>query len=168
MVFIKAATGSSVQRTLAATPQFVDSHPVAGVTARFAGGIIATTIADHQEVELSKLASMTSNEIDAMTVPAPDTSVTPHSGRTLATFKELDLACGVIKGSAFRAFKALGEQLVEGVDFHCHDARLASSTHAELLQMGRLYAGTINAVLLEGRAQALITAHLRTAMPRRA
>lgn len=110
---------------------------------------------------------MISSKIGAMTVPAPDTSVTPHSGCTLATFKELDLACGVIKGSAFRAFKALGEQLVEGVDFHCHDARLASSTHAELVLTGRLYAGTINAVLLEGRAQALIAAHLRTAMPRR-
>ena len=156
-----------MQRTLAATPQFVDNHSVSGVTARFAGGIIATTVTDHQEVEQAKLPPMTSNKIGAMTVPAPDTSVTPRSGRTLATFKELDLACGVIKGSAFRVFKALGEQLAEGVDFHCHDARLASSTHAELVLTGRLYAGTVNAVLLEDRAQALITGHLRTAMPRR-
>ncbi len=110
---------------------------------------------------------MISSKIDAMTVPTPDPSVTPRLGSALATFKELDLACGVVKGSAFRAFKALGEQLTEGVDFHCHDARLASSIHAELVLTGRLYAGTVNAVLLEDRAQTLITAHLRTAMPRR-
>lgn len=102
-----------------------------------------------------------------MTVPTPDTSVTPRAGSALATFKELDLACGVMKGSAFRAFKALGGQLTEGVDFHCHDARLEASAHAELVQTGRIYSGTVNAVLLEGRAQALITAHLRTVMPRR-
>ena len=166
-MFIKAATGLSEQRILAATPQFADSHSISGVTARFAGGIIATTVANHQEIEQAKLTPMTSNEIGAMTVPTPDTSVTPHPGCTLATFKELDLACGVIKGSAFRAFKALGEQLAEGVDFSCHDARLASSIHAELVLTGRLYAGTVNAVLLEDRAQALITAHLRADMPHR-
>lgn len=83
--------------------------------------------------------------------------------QALASFKELDRACGVVKGSAFRAFKALAEQLTEGVDFHCYDARLAAEMHAELMQAGRIYAGTVNAVLLEARAQALITAHLRAA-----
>ena len=83
------------------------------------------------------------------------------------TFKEIDVACGVAKGSAFRAFKALAEVLNEGVDFHCHDARLAADTHAALLKAGRIYAGTMNAVLLEERAQHLIAAHLGAALPRR-
>lgn len=85
----------------------------------------------------------------------------------MVSFKELDRACGVVKGSAFRAFKALAAELTEGVDFYCYDARLAAQTHAELLHAGRIYAGTVNAVLLEARAQALITAHLRAALPRR-
>ena len=83
------------------------------------------------------------------------------------TFKELDAACGVVKGSAFRAFKALADELHEGVDFHCHDARLAADTHAELLRAGRIYAGSLNAVLLAERAQILIAVRLGVARPRR-
>jgi hypothetical protein len=101
-------------------------------------------------------------------VHAPDdVSSASATAQVLASFKELDLACGVVKGSAFRAFKALADQLTEGVDFHCYDVRLAAATHAELMQAGRIYAGTINAVLLAARAQALITAHLRAATTRR-
>jgi hypothetical protein len=82
------------------------------------------------------------------------------------TFKEMDIACGVVKGSAFRAFKALADVLNEGADFHCHDARLAADTHAALLKAGRIYAGSMNAVLLEKRAQQLIAAHLSATQPR--
>lgn len=100
--------------------------------------------------------------------PRPPTPQEPLLiGGALATFKDLDIACGVVKGSAFRAFKALAAQLIEGVDFHCHDIRLAAEIHAELRHAGRIYAGSVNAVLLESRAQALITARLRAAPPRR-
>jgi hypothetical protein len=77
------------------------------------------------------------------------------------TFKELDVACGVVKGSAFRAFKALAHELIEGVDFHCHDARQTAEEYGVLLRAGRIYPASVNAVLLEHRAQVLIAARLR-------
>jgi predicted RND superfamily exporter protein len=44
-----------VHAAITSAQQFVDSHPVEGVTARFAGGIIGTTAAANQEVEESEL-----------------------------------------------------------------------------------------------------------------
>ena len=100
-----------------------------------------------------------------MTSGPPATPARPCESGELMTFKELDAACGVVKGSAFRAFKALTAELHEGVDFHCHDARLGADIHAELLRAGRIYAGSVNAVLLAERAQILIAARLGVVPP---
>ena len=72
------------------------------------------------------------------------------------TFKELDLVHGLPKGSAFRAFKSLAGRLVEGQDFHCCDARVEGEAYDQLLASGRVYAGTVNGVLLGPAAQAAI------------
>ncbi|MBK6660299.1 MAG: MMPL family transporter [Proteobacteria bacterium] len=56
VVFFKDATGPTVDSAIATAQRFVDANPVAGVTARFAGGIIGTTAAANQEVEQSELA----------------------------------------------------------------------------------------------------------------
>ncbi len=55
VMFFKDATGPTVQAAITSAQQFVDTHPVEGVSARFAGGIIGTTAAANQEVEQSEL-----------------------------------------------------------------------------------------------------------------
>lgn len=80
---------------------------------------------------------------------------------SLLTFRELDRAHGRTKGEAFRAFKALASQLVEGRDFYCCDRRVDGEAFDLLEASGRLYAGTVNGVLLAPSAQAAIAAHLQ-------
>ena len=77
------------------------------------------------------------------------------------TFKELDLAHGLPKGSAFRAFKCLADSLVEGRDFYCCDVRLEGDAYDQLSASGRVYAGTVNGVLLAPAAQAAIALRLK-------
>ncbi|MGE0862121.1 MAG: hypothetical protein AB7I01_07785 [Gammaproteobacteria bacterium] len=77
-----------------------------------------------------------------------------------ASFRELDERLGRPKGSAFRAFKALGAALVEGRDFHCCDSRVDELLFQVLYDSGRLYPGTVNGVLLGADAQAAIAARL--------
>lgn len=76
------------------------------------------------------------------------------------TFREIDAALGLPKGSAFRAFKRLQGTLAEGRDFrvlyHDTDASRIEALRAE----GRIYPGTVNAVLLSSRAAAQIRAAL--------
>lgn len=79
---------------------------------------------------------------------------------THASFRELDERLGRPKGSAFRAFKALGATLVEGRDFHCCDSRVDELLFQVLYDSGRLYPGTVNGVLLGPGAQAAIAARL--------
>lgn len=74
------------------------------------------------------------------------------------TFKELDAEHGLAKGSAFKAFKALGAELVEGVDFHCCDRRESPADWERLA--ARVYPGTSNAVLLGTRARRSIATRL--------
>ncbi len=78
------------------------------------------------------------------------------------TFRELDHAHGCSKGAAFRAFKALGESLIEGQDFHCCDRRIDGEAFDLLEASGRLYRGTVNGVLLAPSAQAAIAAILNS------
>ena len=80
---------------------------------------------------------------------------------SLLTFREIDRAHGRAKGEAFRAFKALAAQLVEGQDFHCCDRRVDGEAFDLLEASGRLYAGTVNGVLLAPSAQAAIAAQLQ-------
>jgi len=64
------------------------------------------------------------------------------------TFREVDARHGCVKGTAFRAFKRLGGALVEGEHFHYLAADAYPETIARLKAEGRLYRGTVNAVVL--------------------
>ena len=68
--------------------------------------------------------------------------------RDHCTFKRLDLAHGMTKGSAFRAFKRALPALVEGVDFQCLDATCDASQIEELRHRGWVYATSLNVVVL--------------------
>ena len=78
----------------------------------------------------------------------------------LKTFKEVDELDHRPKGRAFRLFKQLLPQLMEGEHFHCCDSRNEPAAFAGLLQSGRLYASTVNAVLLTESGCALISGQL--------
>ena len=85
------------------------------------------------------------------------------SDPSFKTFRELDGVHAGSKGTAFRAFKALGATLVEGQDFHCCDRRIDGDAFDLLEASGRLYRGTVNGVLLAPSAQAAIAALLNCA-----
>ena len=76
------------------------------------------------------------------------------------SFREIDESLGLAKGHAFRAFKQLVGAWTEGVEFVCCDQREHPAAHALLAQRGRLYPGTVNAVLLAPSARAAIIALL--------
>lgn len=80
-----------------------------------------------------------------------------------ATLREIDIATGCAKGSAFRAFKALAERLVEGEHFHCCDSRDDTDGFALVVASGRVYPGTVNAVFLRADAQSLVRERLMAA-----
>jgi hypothetical protein len=71
-----------------------------------------------------------------------------NAGSELTTFREFDERHGVPKGTAFRLFKRLAPGLREGRDFWCCDGRTDPAAFARVAREHRLYAGTINAVLL--------------------
>jgi len=79
----------------------------------------------------------------------------------LRTFYELDQQYAKPKGTAFRAFKVLGERLLEGQHFFCCDGRLEPARFAELSASERLYRGTLNAVFVNTAGCALIGAILQ-------
>jgi len=64
------------------------------------------------------------------------------------TFKDIDTHHGCGKGTAFRAFKGLLAELREGEDFHYLGADDHGAQIQRLRAAGRLYASTVNAVLL--------------------
>lgn len=70
----------------------------------------------------------------------------------LKTFKQIDEFHHCAKGSAFRIFKQLSarphEQWVEGEHFYCIDSRTQPALFAQMQRSGRLYAATVNAVLI--------------------
>lgn len=74
----------------------------------------------------------------------------------LRSFAELDRAAGVPKGTHFRRFKRLADRLEEGLHFHCCDSRETPAAFAALMAGGRLYPGTVNAVLLTAAGQAAL------------
>lgn len=76
------------------------------------------------------------------------------------TFRDIDRHLGLPKGSAFRAFKRLRPALREGEDFRVLAAGADNQTIAELRQAGRIYASSINVVLLCTAARARIEAEL--------
>jgi len=79
------------------------------------------------------------------------------------SLREIDAGLGLDKGSAFRAFKRLLPQLLEGRDFvvldHQHHGALAAKLHAA----GRLYRSSLNPVLLRPEVAGLLRQNLHTA-----
>ena len=74
------------------------------------------------------------------------------------TMRELDEAAGLTKGAAFRAFKALLGDLVEGRDFVVLDHQTAQALAARLIAEDRLYRSSVNPVLLAPLAAARVQA----------
>ena len=70
----------------------------------------------------------------------------------LKTFKQIDELHHCAKGSAFRIFKQLSTRLnepwIEGEHFYCIDSRTQPALFAQMQRSGRLYAATVNAVLI--------------------
>jgi len=67
---------------------------------------------------------------------------------TERSFRELDEQAGVPKGSAFRLFKRLEPQLQEGRDFRLLYPGSDDTEIAGLRQQQRIYASSVNVVLL--------------------
>ena len=78
--------------------------------------------------------------------------------RGWSTLREIDQALGLDKGSAFRAFKQVEPGLKEGADFKV----LAPATERDDIEIlrsaGRIYAGSVNVVLLAPHARAQVAA----------
>ena len=70
------------------------------------------------------------------------------SRQRLWSFKEIDELHQRPKGTAFRAFKRLGGRLREGEHYYYLDTQTYSSEIEALHQAGRIYAATVNVVLL--------------------
>jgi len=70
----------------------------------------------------------------------------------LKTFKQIDELHHCAKGSAFRIFKQFSarsnESWTEGEHFYCIDSRTQPALFAQMQRSGRLYASTVNAVLI--------------------
>jgi hypothetical protein len=76
------------------------------------------------------------------------------------SLRELDSAAALPKGSAFRAFKQLLPELAEGRDFVVAAAATHAELHAQLLDRGRVYRGSVNPVLLSPAAAARVRSAL--------
>lgn len=81
--------------------------------------------------------------------------------RDSTTFREIDAQLGLRKGDSFRAFKRLGATLREGEDYTVLSADRDAAAIAQLRSAARIYASSINVVLLAPRAQALLLAELQ-------
>lgn len=76
------------------------------------------------------------------------------------TFREIDEAEDRPKGQAFRCFKTLEGSWAEGKDYVVLEAAWDAARIIELKRQGRLYPGTVNAVLLSPGAASEIRAAL--------
>lgn len=76
------------------------------------------------------------------------------------TFREIDAACGLAKGTAFRAFKSVEPTLHQGKDFvllhHHRDAARIQT----LRQENRIYRASVNVVLLSDHGRDKVVAAL--------
>ena len=71
-----------------------------------------------------------------------------NNGHSLITFLELDRRWQARKGTAFRAFKRALPDLREGIDFIYLHAHRQADEIAALRVAGRIYASSVNVVLL--------------------
>ncbi len=106
---------------------------------------------------LTQPAVATAGDAEALSSMQPD--------RDRCTFKRLDVAYGLIKGSAFRAFKRALPALVEGVDFQCLDATLNARQIEELKQRGWVYSRPRNVVVLSSAGRAAVEHELKYQLP---
>lgn len=103
VMFYKDATGATIHAAAAAAHKFLEEHPMEGVTARFAGGIVGTTIAANEEVRASDL-KMTGLIITLVMVSVMLTYRSFTSG--LLVFVVLGLA--VMMNRAFMTLRDIG------------------------------------------------------------
>lgn len=75
-----------------------------------------------------------------------------YAGREVLTLRQLDRLNDVPKGTSFRAFKRVREQLVEGRDFFHLDASDHAAYIDSLRRRGLVYESTIHLVLLTPEA----------------
>lgn len=80
--------------------------------------------------------------------------------RETSTFRELDAAHGLTKGSAFRAFKQVEPELSEGEDFELLQATNDAARIEDLRASERIYPGSVNVVLLQPAAARRVSALL--------
>lgn len=71
-----------------------------------------------------------------------------YQGKPCLSFMQLDRRAGAVKGTAFRAFKRVRDDLVEGVDFFYLDAERGREFIEDLRARGLIYPSTWNLVLL--------------------
>ncbi|MFP6682319.1 MAG: MMPL family transporter, partial [Gammaproteobacteria bacterium] len=103
VVFFKDATGVTVHAAIAAAEEFLDAHPLEGVTPQFAGGIIGTTAAGNQEVERSELLQTVLIMIVVMTSVA-----LTYRSITAALLVFVVLAMAVLINRAYMSFRDIG------------------------------------------------------------
>ncbi len=79
-----------------------------------------------------------------------------------SSLREIDQACGLPKGSAFRAFKRHLGDWTEGRDFIVLDHRTHDGISARWQAAGRLYRSSMNPVLLAPGAASVLRETLLT------
>ncbi len=76
------------------------------------------------------------------------------------SLKEIDQARGDNKGTAFLAFKQLKESFDEGRDFHYLSAAEDGAEIEKLRSADRIYATTVNAILLTENGYSAVVDYL--------
>lgn len=76
------------------------------------------------------------------------------------TLKEIDQRRAAPKGTAFRAFKRLKNDFIEGHDFFYLSANEDAESIESLRRSGRIYASTIHALLFPQASYQAIVKHL--------
>lgn len=103
VIFFKDATGTTVHAAIEAAEEFLEQHPMEGVTPQFAGGIIGTTAAGNQEVEHSELIQT----VLIMAVVMLSVMLTYRSV-TAALLVFVVLALAVLINRAYMSFRGIG------------------------------------------------------------
>lgn len=103
VIFFKDATGTTVHAAIEAANEFLEAHPMEGVTPRLAGGIIGTTAAGNQEVERSELLQT----VLIMIVVMISVMLTYRSV-TAALLVFVVLAMAVLINRAYMSFRGIG------------------------------------------------------------
>lgn len=80
-----------------------------------------------------------------------------NDDQLLTTFLELDQRWQTRKGTAFRAFKRVLPELREGTDFHYLHRQRHAAEIAGLRAAGRIYASSVNVVLLSAAGVAKLS-----------